>query len=110
MREMKKYYKDLVNYVNKRLKEEGYNELYFDEMENIDKNLYEYPIEELLKIEDEEKFVKECFFKILDRYIDEGNYHLIEKLKSKKLSKIKIIEILYSSKERKEKFLQLKGL
>ncbi|SFO87915.1 hypothetical protein [Hydrogenimonas thermophila] len=107
MATQKEIYEKLINYVNKQLESNNHNKLYFDQSETIDKSLFEFPVSDLLSIKDEEQFVNECFLKILDRYIDNGNLHLISKLKKKQLSKKDIINILYSSKERKVKHLDL---
>jgi len=101
---MKDIYKNLISLVKKN---NNGKICYVDNKNGIEFPLFDFPLFLLLAIDDEEEFVNECFVKILDRHINEGNLHLIDKLKKKKVTKEKIISILYSSKECKGKGINL---
>ncbi|MCP3901391.1 MAG: hypothetical protein GY707_16930 [Desulfobacteraceae bacterium] len=74
----------------------------FDDSKTIQYNIQNYPIELLLNIDEDEDFIRECHFKILNRYVSPLQYDsLLQKLRSKQYTRMQFIEELSNSLERK---------
>ena len=85
-------------------------ELHFETSKGLQYSVFNYPEEKLLEIQGVENFIYECFFKILDRDVDEMNLNRYKKaLTSGKLTKKGLIKALSNTNERKIKMTGLKA-
>lgn len=83
--------------------------IHFEESKGLPYSIFNYPIDKLLEIEGVEKFIYECFFKILDRDVDEKNLNRYKKeLTSGRLTKTGLIKALSNTGERKIKMTGMK--
>ena len=104
MSESKNRYNRLTSIVNKNLSEENMEEIIFENYDNLDISIYDYPLSKLLKIDDNREFLYECYYKMLDRIIDNNNLnHLLIKLENREVSREVIIQNMFKSPERKNK-------
>lgn len=100
----KEQYEKLTNIVNQNLLADNKEMITFETYENINFNIYEFPLERLLAISDNKQFLYEACYKILDRIIDINSYNnFIEALNSGSATKASIINNLCNSKECKRK-------
>lgn len=77
------------------------DELFLDLPESINFDIQNYPVESLLSIKDIKIFIRECYFKILDRNISHSNFqNLLVKINTGELTKLDLIKKLYKSYER----------
>ncbi|WP_373740492.1 hypothetical protein [Neisseria sp.] len=107
---MKEQYLALTEIVNRNLKTHNLDEIIFERFEGMSFNIFAYPKQILLDIQDDETFLREAYYKILDREIDKPAFNnLSSQLKEKKINKAQILDILYSSRERAIKKTQLVG-
>jgi len=81
---------------------------HFEQAEGLSDSIFSYPQSKLLNIASTETFVRECFYKILDRPVDDAALkNFTRALKSNRISKQELIETLSSSSERAEKHTEL---
>ena len=82
--------------------------LHFERPDGLSASIFNYPQSELLAIEDNEVFIRECFYKILDRPVDQAAFKSLRRaLKTKRLSKQEVIQTIYDSEERVKKQTKL---
>ena len=82
--------------------------IHFEHPQGLAYSIFSYPKQELLDIEDAEEFIRESFYKILDRAVDENNFKkYVPLIKNKKLSKEDLLKELYASGERTIKQTQI---
>jgi hypothetical protein len=78
--------------------------MHFEKPQGLSYSIFSYPKSVLLDIEDTEEFIRECFFKILDRSVDEFNLKkYLQAIKSNHLSKEEFIKEIATSNERQIK-------
>ncbi len=83
-------------------------ELHLEQAQGIEYSIRDYPLSQLLAVEDTADFIRECFYKILDRPIEEPQlkeYFL--QLTQHGLDRRTFIQRIYQSAERKEKHTQI---
>jgi hypothetical protein len=95
-------YKKLCQYTNNKLHNYDSNaKIHFERAEGLLYSVFSYPKEKLLSINDSDEFIRECFYKILDRTVDEYNFNKYHKaLQANKISRDDLINELYQSNER----------
>ncbi|WKT00463.1 cytochrome P450 [Gallibacterium salpingitidis] len=93
-------YDKLIKIVNDNLESSDRNKIIFELFSTLSFNIYEFPYEQLLEIQDDSQFLYEVYYKILDRIIDSDSYYrLLKQLLDNKLSKEEIITLISNSKE-----------
>ncbi|SHO80459.1 hypothetical protein MNB_SV-15-1327 [hydrothermal vent metagenome] len=101
MSEAKERYNRLISIVNSNLSNHNINNITFENYDNLDISIYNYPLSKLLSIDDDKEFLYEVFYKILDRIIDKNTLnHLLLKLKNREIKREKIIKNIFNSQER----------
>ena len=104
MIEAKNRYDKLTSIVNNNLAEHNINSIVFENYENLHISIYNYPLSKLLNIAEDKEFLYECYYKILDRMIDNNNLnHLLLELENGNVSRETIINNIFNSPERKKK-------
>ncbi len=104
MIEAKDRYDKLTSIVNNNLAEYNINSIVFENYDNLNISIYNYPLRKLLNITEDREFLYEVYYKILDRIIDINTLnHLLLKLKNKDIKREKIINNIFNSPERKKK-------
>jgi len=104
MSEAKNRYNRLTSIVNKNLSQQNMEEIFFENYDNLDISIYDYPLSRLLSIDNDREFLYECYYKMLDRMIDNNNLnHLLVKLGNGSVSREVIIQNIFKSPERKNK-------
>lgn len=104
-------YSLLVGLVNENLKKAGCEAIYFESYDNLSESIYKFPVQKLLEIKNDAEFVREVYFKMLDRPVDMRSYnHLVSALKKKTLSRKDVIKNVFLSDERKIKQTFLIGM
>jgi len=84
-------------------------EIHFETSKGLPSSVFNYPKDKLLEIQGVEKFIYECFFKILDRDVDKMNLDRYKKaLMSGKLTKEGLITALLNTSERGIKMTGIK--
>jgi len=83
--------------------------IHFETPEGLPYSIFSYPKDKLLEIQGVDDFIYECFFKILDRDVDEMNLKRYKKaLISGKLTKEGLIKALLNTSERGIKMTGIK--
>jgi len=83
--------------------------LHFETVEGLSESIFSYPIKQLLSIEDSDSFIRECFYKMLDRPVDDDALQSFSyALKRKKLTRMEFIQTIYDSEERIKKQTDLR--
>jgi len=78
--------------------------LLLEEEGGLDESIFAFPSEKLLAVEDDEAFVCELYFKLLDRKADEaGLSHYLHLLRSNLMSREEVIRAIEASQECLEK-------
>jgi len=78
------------------------DELFLDIPESISFDIQNYPVERLLNIQDNEIFIRECYFKILDRHVDQSSFvKYLDVINTGKTTKLDLIKKLNDSYEGK---------
>jgi len=107
---MKDIYIKIQNQIHKNYETQNHldESLLFELPEGIEYSIFDLPISYLLNITNNQDFLVESYFKILDRPIDMNSFNiLLSKLDNKTTTKEKIIKSLTSSKECKIKNTKL---
>jgi|GEM_PF-2999559 len=83
-------------------------EIHFERAEGLSESIFFYPRNKLLEIENDEEFIRECFYKILDRPVDDAAFNSLRSaLKRKRFSRQELIQTIYDSEERVKKQTKL---
>jgi len=97
-------YIKLTKLVNNNLRNSSLDAIIFELEENLNESIYNFSYRRLVSIEDNEQFLYEAYYKILDRVIDMPSYEkLYSQIENHKISKEKIIKNLINSEEAKIK-------
>lgn len=107
---MKDIYIQIQNKIHKNYENHNHLDepLLFELPEGIEYSIFDFPVSYLLNITNNQDFLIESYFKILDRPIDIESFNiLLSKLDNKTTTKEKIIKSLTSSKECKIKNTKL---
>ena len=97
-------YDKLTNIVNTNLQEHNIPRIHFEIYENLFESIYTFPASKLLAVESDVNFVNELYYKILNRPVDAPTLkHLLHVLNTKKTSREKLLQSIYSSEEQKVK-------
>jgi len=89
-------------------KDHSLKKIHFESSIGLNYSIFDYPEKILLEIEGTEAFIYECFYKILDRNVDENNLKRYKKLiNSGLLTKEQLIKEIFQSNERKIKMTGL---
>ena len=84
-------------------------ELHFETSKGLQYSVFNYPEEKLLEIQGVENFIYECFFKILDRTVDNENLKkYIQEIDAQRISREAFITEIYNTNERKIKMTGLR--
>ncbi len=96
----KQTYENLIEIVKKNSKEK----LEFERSEGIEYSIFNYPVSKLLGLENHRDFIKESYYKVLDRPVDEQNLEILFlQLDSGGVSREIILNSLIDSTEAKGK-------
>lgn len=75
--------------------------IHFERPEGLCYSIFNYPVKVLLEIEGTEDFIRECFYKILDRVVDEKNLNkYLNEISSERMTREGFIKEIYQSNER----------
>ena len=75
--------------------------IHFEKPQGLCYSIFNYPTRVLLEVKGTEDFIRECFYKILDRVVDENNLKkYIKEIKSERLTREDFIKEIYLSNER----------
>ncbi|HIM07222.1 MAG: DUF4214 domain-containing protein [Cycloclasticus sp.] len=98
-------YSKLCGLTNEKLTEyDSELAIHFETPEGLKYTVFSYPRSALLEVKETSEFVRECFYKILDRAVDKSSYvHYCKALNSSQMSRDEMIEELVDSDERKIK-------
>jgi len=78
--------------------------IHFELPEGLPHSIFCYPVTNLLDIDGTDDFIRECFYKILDRPVDAVSFKkLTFSLRIKKLSRLEVIQEIYNLEERYKK-------
>lgn len=99
---MLEIYKKLCKYTNNKLCSYDPNaKIHFERADGLLYSVFSYPKEKLIAIKDSDEFIRECFYKILDRTVDDYNFNKYHKaLQANTISRDDLISELYQSNER----------
>lgn len=93
-------YKKMIEIVNKNSKER----LEFERADGIEYSIFNYPASKLLGLKNHRDFIKEAYYKVLDRPVDEENLEILFlQLDGGGVSRDKILHLLCVSTEAKAK-------
>jgi len=94
-------YEKLCEITNENFNSYNQNEnIHFETAMGLDFSIFNYPENKLLEIEETETFIYECFYKILDRVVDDENFIKYKNLlNSGQLSKKGLIKEISNSGE-----------
>ena len=91
-----KIYENITTFMN----ENSSIQIYFEKSDSLAYSIYDYPAFKLLRIDNMEEFIKEAYYKILDRPIDEKDLkHLQNNLRNNVIAKQNFLKSLESTKE-----------
>mgnify|MGYP001259685109 CR=1 FL=1 len=91
---------NLYNKIVLEIQNNSDRELDFENVDGIYESIFNFPSYKLLAIKGDSAFIKECYYKILDRPVDPIAYKLLlTRLKNKQNSRLYIIKELTNSQE-----------